>query len=327
MDARLCMLLVLLLHCNFSHSVHIFGTITENITFFYRKLPVARSVRATLVFYISYSQRSMGKTYPSMGLYTTYPKLNIDKSCSYQQFGQLRNENLHPFLRVGRYRTTTCELSGADIVNCRGRVTVQDYIPRNFYLTFGFPCNTPRTNSLHGLRYNISFSNQSNGTSACLDYSMIPGNGTCSRFYKETYLPNLIGEEGLDHYEEYFKQSTFFEALTFLDGTCYQHIWEVTCYIILPKCDPFTKQVIHPCREMCQEAVEGCWKKLKDFLARMGSEFRENHRIWYLDFEPSIEKSNGLIVIIFHLFMTVYLASTNQSHVILHQLSLMVQEY
>ena len=158
MDARLCMLLVLLLHFNFSHSVHIFGTITENTTFFYRKLPVAPSVRATLVFYISYSQRSMGKTYPSMGLYTTYPKLNIDKSCSYQQFGQLRNENLHPFLRVGRYRTTTCELSGADIVNCRGRVTVQDYIPRNFYLTFAFSCYLPPIYSLNGLRYNISFS-------------------------------------------------------------------------------------------------------------------------------------------------------------------------
>ena len=253
MDARLCMLLVLLLHCNFSHSVHIFGTITENIKFFYRKLPVSPSVRVIIEFNISYSQQNLGNNYPSMGIYTSYPKLNIENRCSYQQFGQLRNENLHPFLRVGRYRTTTCELSGADIVNCRGRVTVQDYIPRNFYLTFGFPCNTPRTNSLHGLRYNISFTNKSNKTSDCIDYSVIPWNETCSRFYKETSLPNLIGDEGLDHYEDYFKQSTFFQALVFVDGTCYKHIWEVVCHILLPKCDSVNKQVMHPCREMCQD--------------------------------------------------------------------------
>ena len=128
-----------------------------------------------------------------MGIYTTYPKINIDNRCSKIFYGQLHNENLHPILREGLYRTTTCELSGPDTVNCRGRVTVQDYIPRNFYLTFGFDCKWPRIYSLQGLRYNISFSNKSNKTSDCIDYSKIPGNETCSKFYKGTSLPNLWG--------------------------------------------------------------------------------------------------------------------------------------
>ena len=128
-----------------------------------------------------------------MGIYTAYPKINTDNRCSKILYGQLRNENLHPILRVGRYRTTTCELSGPDTVNCRGRVTVQDYIPRNFYLTFGFDCKWSRIYSLQGLRYNISFSNKSNKTTDCIDYSKIPGSETCSKFYKGTSLPNLGG--------------------------------------------------------------------------------------------------------------------------------------
>ena len=106
---------------------------------------------------------------------------------------------------------------------------------------------------------------------------------------KHLYLI-FVGDEGLDHYEDYFKHSTFFQALVFVDGTCYKHIWEAACYILFPKCDSVTKQVKHPCREMCRDFLEGCWKKMKDLLARMGSEFREKHGTWYVDFLPSVDK-------------------------------------
>ena len=65
-----------------------------------------------------------------------YPIINIEKRCSKFIYGQLHNENLHPFLRIPEYRTTTYEMSGSDTVNCRGKVTVQDFIPRNFLLSF-----------------------------------------------------------------------------------------------------------------------------------------------------------------------------------------------
>ena len=63
-----------------------------------------------------------------------YPKIDIDKRCSYIVFEQLRNENLRPSLEVGSYGTTTCELSGADTVSCTGRVNVQDYIQDTFII-------------------------------------------------------------------------------------------------------------------------------------------------------------------------------------------------
>ena len=155
MDIKPFTLLVVLSQLSVTHSAHVSGTITEDTTFFYRKLPVAPSIRATIEFSVSYSQSSMrGKRpFPLMGIYTEYPTVNMEKRCSYIQYAQLHNQDLHPYLRVGQYRTTTCEMSGSDTVNCRGRVTVQDYMPRDFHLTFGFECHFLPIHSLQGLKY------------------------------------------------------------------------------------------------------------------------------------------------------------------------------
>ena len=191
-------LLVFLIQFSIIHSVDVNGTIIENITFFYRKLPVEPSRLATIEFKVVYLQSSMKdkNSYPLMGIYTGYPKINIEKRCSFIRYGQQRNENLHPHLRVGRrYRGTTCEIFGAHTVNCRGRINIQDYIPRNFYLSFGFHCDWLPGNSLKGLKYNISFSKQNNGTKNCTCYKSLKIHGKCNVFYNETSLPNLLGNE------------------------------------------------------------------------------------------------------------------------------------
>ena len=280
MDLTVGTLLVVLSQLSVTLSTHVSGIISENMTFFYQKLPVAPSVRATIEFNISYSECSMGQMYPSMGIYTEYPNLNIEKRCSYQQYGQLCNEDLHPHLKVGTYRTTTCELSGSCTVNCRGRVVVQDYMPRSFSLYFGFSCDWPPIYLLRGLRYNISFTKQTNETSGCTDYSVIYYTEACSRFYKETSLPNLIGDVRINHYAQYFKEFRILEMVIFENGTCYQHIWEVICYIFLPKCDPFTKQVLHPCREMCWDFVDGCWRKFRNLVDRIDMKFVFNKQAY-----------------------------------------------
>ena len=197
MDVRFSILLLLfslLSQFGFTQTVYVDGIISDNTTFFYRKLPVVPSVRATIEFSVCHRLGSVNYEYPIMGIDTTYPEVNIRKRCSNKSHGQLRNEILHPFLRVGRYRTTTCKLVGVNTVNCRGRVNVQDYIPRTFYLSFGFICDYPSIYSLRGLRYNISFTKQSNETSNCIDYSAISQSRVCNRFYKETSLPNLVGD-------------------------------------------------------------------------------------------------------------------------------------
>ena len=45
-----------------------------------------------------------------------------------------------------------------------------------------------------------------------------------------------------------------------LEGLCYQHSVELGCRIILPECNPESKQGIHPCREMCYDLRKACSK-------------------------------------------------------------------
>ena len=236
-----------------------FANITEGTLFFYRMLPVAPSTRATTEFNVSYPQSSFVQRnrYPLMGIYTEYPKINIEKNCSKIRYGQFRNENLHPHLKVGKYRTATCTLSGADTMNCTGRENIQDYIPRRFYLTFGFHCGWQPIYSLKGLAYNISFYNLSNKTNNCLNVY-----GKCSEFYNETSLPNLIGDEQVEEIMNF--ERALRVVLAFQHDTCYQHrsMWEFMCNIVFPKCGPITNQVIHPCREMCLDFANGCLENI-----------------------------------------------------------------
>ena len=126
-------------------------------------------------------------------------------------------------------------------MRCRGELVVQDYIPRNFYLSFGFQCDSTHIYPLKGLTYHISFSDQSNDTNDCIDYSVIKTPEKCKSFYHKTSLPNLIGDKLPNR-----RKSRLFEVLSVSEGTCYKHFWEVACHIMLPKCDPVTKQVVHP---------------------------------------------------------------------------------
>ena len=72
---KMDIMFMLLVQINVILSADVSGTITENMTFFYRKLPVAPSIRANIEFSVFYSQRSMAYKYPSIGIYTNYPKI------------------------------------------------------------------------------------------------------------------------------------------------------------------------------------------------------------------------------------------------------------
>ena len=238
--------------------------------FFYRKLPVAPSVRATIEFSVSYNQSSMRgeRPFPLMGIKTVYPTINIQERCSKIIYSQFHNEDLHPILRVGRYRTTTCKMSGSYTVNCRGKAAVQDYMSRSFHLLFSFDCdslpgwhfNDSPMKSLKGLRYNITFSNLSNKTNDCVDYSNQVKTKVCNGFYRHTSLPNLIGHEQLDIIRYYSVVVQVYEASMLSRGKCHEHLFEILCHVMLPECDPVTQQVIHPCRETCWALLDACWQ-------------------------------------------------------------------
>ena len=79
MDIRVFTFLALLSTVNFTHSVHVSGTIDQNKTFFYQRLPVTSSVRTTINYTVSYPEISMmhKDQYPLMGIYTEFPKVNM----------------------------------------------------------------------------------------------------------------------------------------------------------------------------------------------------------------------------------------------------------
>ena len=123
---------------------------------------------------------------------------------------------------------------------------------------------------MKGLRYNITFSNQSNETNSCIGYRSLDMLGKCKTFYDKTTLPNLIGNDKIEQILNFGRTLRIYEGITFVDGTCYKHLWEVACHTILPKCDPVTKQVMHPCREMCWDVVNGCWNKMSYLANKLG---------------------------------------------------------
>ena len=64
-----------------------------------------------------------------------------------------------------------------------------------------------------------------------------------------------------------------YETTFIRDGRCYKYFEDFACRIIFPKCDPFTKQVIHPCKEMCWDLKVACLQKWLSMATELNSKF------------------------------------------------------
>ena len=136
--------------------------------------------------------------------------------------------------------------------------------------------------SLKGLRYNITFSDVSNKTNDCVDYSTKFNIKVCDWFYHKTSLPNFIGHQRLDAIRDYSMVIQVYEVSTLSHVRCHQHLLEILCHVMLPECDPVTQQVIHPCRETCWDFLDAClqtWLSLAANLApKYGKKFNEKQQ-------------------------------------------------
>ena len=122
--------------------------------------------------------------------------------------------------------------------------------------------------TLKGLEYNISIYDQSNETKC----SPVPNENyrgyKCLDLYSHMTLPNLIGDTDLKSVLTWIRSIKNFEATlcfkmepAFIKPMCYKHSVEALCYIVLPKGDLDSGQVIHSCKETCEELREGCTEK------------------------------------------------------------------
>ena len=263
MDPRIFILLVVLTQSNCSLTTSISGEVSEDVTFLYKTFPVTTSMRAIIQVDIYYPETSIAEQghYPIMGVYTENDHINIKKQCTYVEYGQLGNKNLHLRIRndAGHFRMPRCLKESDDNIHCTGNITIQDFKPRKFSFSFGFRCVwINAVNSLKRLVYNITIHGQTNETNCIqLPHTTM---GICKQYIQHTALPNLIGNENMRTVLTDYQWFKSYEALTDMIGLCHQHLEELACHVLVPKSDPSSRQIIHPCREMCHHLRTACSK-------------------------------------------------------------------
>ena len=196
-------LLLFLLPKMVSQKMTISDVVTTDTSFYYRQFETFPARLATLEYSITFNMTRIKYQCNGSGcsvildIYTTQHDKNLQTNCSNDSFGQLKNENLRIPLKVRYhpYRLTTCKLEDLDLdmLNCEGRTTIQDYIPRKYGFSFGYTCDISSKPSLVGLSYNVIISGQSNKTQ-CLPTPRNLPEISCSEFYDYMSLPNMIGD-------------------------------------------------------------------------------------------------------------------------------------
>ena len=243
-------------------STSISGVISEDITFLHKQFPVPPSMRAIIEVDAAFPDIFIKQQEhcPAIGIDTTDNHTNIKKQCTDLEYGQLANQNLHPKIRndEGRYLTIRCSSDDGN-THCIGNITIQDFKPRDFSFSLGFICKDINAlSSLKGLVYNISIHKQTNDTK-CL---WVPYNTAleCHQYFRHTALPNLIGGENIKTVSKDYEILKSYVLLLDMIGLRYQHLQELSCYVLVPQCDPVSRQVAHPCREMCHDLRTACSK-------------------------------------------------------------------
>ena len=224
-------------------------TISEDTTWYYRHL----TTEPSLIAEIQFSIVSIDAPHTlKFNLYTTEDKIKLQKNCSFQANGQLFNEHLWVPLRS---TNNVCLKDKNGLLHCTGKTIIQDFKPRRISFSFGNPCEFPHANSLKGLSFNITVSDQRN-KSECVPVQNKPNLKYCAKFYPFVSFPNLLGEQ---EQEAIYAAGSFYSLLfKQMPGDCYKFLLEMSCYIFGPKCDVTRRVTIPPCRENCWDFVNGC---------------------------------------------------------------------
>ena len=227
---------------------YITGKVENSVGFYFRNLSVFPSTLATIGFSIYYT-RIRPQSYAILNLYTTKEYINVRKQCSKYHHGQFFNEKMSFVLIKRRYGKHDWKEVN-DTVHCSGTTVIQDYLPRNYYFSLGFKCDS--VGSLNGLEYNIGILEQTNTTNC----SHITFKTSCSKYYSQFFLPNLQGQlhEGIDDYHSL--QSFIYLLGNKFKESCYQYLGEFICYLYFPKCED--NRLITVCRETCTDFMNAC---------------------------------------------------------------------
>ena len=207
-------------------AITISDEITQETDFYYKSLSSYPSKSATIEYHISYNHSDFLLNYwtcgrPRFDIFSTKDDRNVKRQCSSDNFGQLRNENLHTRLwpMKNPYRFTMCktDTGNHDVIYCYGKTMIQDFIPRDYAFSFGCQCvRTMPKPTFKGLVYNISIYSQSNRTKCVPTDAMSRENllKECAELYPFMSLPNLIGDHNLQNVLEWTNSFYLLKAVT-----------------------------------------------------------------------------------------------------------------
>ena len=271
---------------NYIVANYVSDTIKEDVDFLKIKISNYPSKFAIIEYIVSYTITDTVGHHVKMDIYTIEDNVNSRERCSALHYGQLQNDGLHVPLNTRTFRETDCERYD-EFVSCQGQRIIQDYIPRDYFVSFGFDCD--ETGSMKGLAYEIRIHGQTNETK-CID---MPPKFYCSQYYRRTSVPNLIGGDSLQEAMTQVEIAQVYMYMLYLymlengldHERCYKYFDELMCYISVPKCDVNEENVIVTCKETCFEILEACHDDLLAMVNKSTSLQMEMK-----DFKDTLEK-------------------------------------
>ena len=237
-------------------SVSLNGTIHDDISFYYQELLAEPSMRATIVYEITYNLTDRDD-YVDVQFYTTSKHENIDKKCTFRANGQALNNNMHFSNSLNTGCSTCCEIYSG-LLQCKRGVSIQDYIPRKFSFSLGFNCNDASDKSLNGTTYTVDVFSQTNRTTCS---AMPKTSVNCSKFHSWVSYPNLFCHNKRVT-REMFEIFVNTANLSKINLDCYPYLEEFVCNLFFPKCFRESHDIIVPCREIFEEVKMGCTQSL-----------------------------------------------------------------
>ena len=276
---RIALLLTGLGH-SLGSDLHLFDSITGNQLFYSRNISQYPSKQITIEFQINFLCDPSDPFFPQMKVYTDPNHEDFSKKCIGGPIGQFLNDHLYLPIKPKRYKSTECTGHWGN-VTCQGKITIQDFRVRNYSVAFGFQCMfSPLRRNLtrESLTLNLRIFGQTNVTTCKMsdhDYND-PIHEVCLQFYNHSSFPNLMGHqdahEAYDTFRDGYRLRPAFASLF----SCHQHLMEGLCCLFFPRCQPEKEEVIHMCKEMCQDIVFACWNKIKH-VASLLFPGRKNH--------------------------------------------------
>ena len=161
--------------------------------FYSRRLTTFPSKRITIKFSV-FLDNSTSVVFPLIKFYTLDTDDDFSMKCIYRRYGQFFNDQIVFYIWPKSHRAVTCRVySNPKNVVCTGNLTIQDFMPRKYSVSFGFNCHDGEKLINH-LSCNITIVDQSNHTSYFQDLnfpSYIPEE--CDS--PLSVSPNLLGHQ------------------------------------------------------------------------------------------------------------------------------------